>query len=127
MTSTCRGICKFPAALVTDAKSLYDILLRDVLNSAAGGPKENSSLELLFLYERRTDSGEMAMPRLQMPSRRRLRVLRFTQVAPCLRPVFCKCQTFETSLRILFGSGLLGVEKLKDFGLTIVNSSVQPS
>ncbi|CAE7315089.1 TY1B-A [Symbiodinium sp. CCMP2592] len=42
-----------PGALVTDAKSLYDVLRKDDLNSAAGGLSEKySALELLSLSER---------------------------------------------------------------------------
>ena len=46
-------IKKVKAALVVDAKSLYDVLRKDDLNSAAGGLRENySALELLSLTER---------------------------------------------------------------------------
>ena len=48
-----KDISKVPAALVTDAKSLYDVLLKEDLNTAAAGLKEKySALELLSLSER---------------------------------------------------------------------------
>ena len=48
-----QDIKKVAAALVTDAKSLYDVLRKDDLNSAAGGLREKySALELLSLSER---------------------------------------------------------------------------
>ena len=51
-----KDISKVPGALVTDAKSLYDVLKKDDLNSAAGGLKEKySALELLSLAERIRD------------------------------------------------------------------------
>ena len=42
-----------PGALVTDAKSLYDVLRKEDLHSSAGGLREKySALELLSLSER---------------------------------------------------------------------------
>ncbi|OLP76629.1 Gag-Pol polyprotein [Symbiodinium microadriaticum] len=47
-----------PGVLVTDAKSLYDVLHKEDLNSAAGGLQEKySALELLSLCERVRDGG----------------------------------------------------------------------
>ena len=45
-------IRKVPAVLVTDAKSLYDVLRKDDLNSTAGDYEKYSALELLSLNER---------------------------------------------------------------------------
>ncbi|CAE7547481.1 RE1 [Symbiodinium sp. CCMP2592] len=46
-------IASIPGVLVTDAKSLYDVLRKEDLNSAAGGLHEKySALELLSLSER---------------------------------------------------------------------------
>ena len=48
-----KDIQKVPAALVTDAKSLYDVLIKEDLNTTAAGLKEKySALELLSLSER---------------------------------------------------------------------------
>ena len=48
-----KDILKVPAALVTDAKSLYDVLIKEDLNTTAAGLKEKySALELLSLSER---------------------------------------------------------------------------
>ena len=51
-------ISSVPGVLVTDAKSLYDVLHKEDLNSAAGGLQEKySALELLSLCERVREGG----------------------------------------------------------------------